>query len=227
MIIGRGLVASAFVPYFENDPEITVFASGVSRSNETRKEEFLREEELLRACLKTSPRLLYFGSCSVLDPEMINTPYVHHKLQMETLVESSPQAVIFRLPQVVGASPNPTILTNFIYNKIRTGEHFNVWRNARRNLLDVEDIATIVSCLVRTGEADRGIYNVACPFSVSVTEIVETFELVLGRKARYSMIEAGAGYAIDVPEVKRLSGKLGISFDDGYLERTVRKYYAG
>lgn len=49
MIVGNGLVASAFLPYFAEDPEIMIFASGVSNSRETRKEEFVREEKLLRA----------------------------------------------------------------------------------------------------------------------------------------------------------------------------------
>lgn len=227
MIVGRGMVASAFLPYFKDEPEITVFASGVSNSRETREEEFLREEILLRQSLEAASRILYFGSCSVLDPEMAEKRYVHHKLQMEALVGRGTRQAIFRLPQVVGASPNPNLLTNFLYNKIRTGEHFNIWRNARRNLIDVEDVAAIVAHLVRTGDANQSIYNIACPFSLSVIDIVETFEFVLGQKAKYSVIEAGAGYAIDVPEVKRASADLGISFDHGYLERTVRKYYAG
>lgn len=224
MIIGRGLVASAFLPYFEYDPEVTVFAAGVSNSSETRQEEFLREENLLRASLGAG-QLLYFGSCSVLDPEMAETHYVRHKLRMEALVGSASGNAIFRLPQVVGMSPNPNLLTNFLYNKIKTGGHFNLWRNARRNLIDVHDIAAIVAHLVRTGDEKGGISNIACPFSVSVLDIVETFEAVLGQKAEYSLIDAGAGYAIDVPDVRRVAADLGISFDEGYLERTVRRYY--
>ena len=227
MIIGRGLVASAFRPYFGEDPEITVFASGVSNSRETRVEEFLREEMLLRVSLETAERILYFGSCSVLDPDMSDTPYVRHKLKMEALVQSARRPAIFRLPQVVGASSNPNLLTNFLFSKIRTGEHFNVWRNARRNLIDVDDIAAIVAHLVRHDRPGRGGYNIACPFSVSVIDVVETFELVLARKADYSVVDEGGDYVIDVPEVRRAAAELGLSFDEGYLERTIRKYYRG
>ena len=225
MIIGRGLVASAFLPYFEDDPEVTVFAAGVSNSSETRAEEFLREETLLRPWLDAAGQFVYFGSCSVLDPHMAQTHYVRHKLQMEALVGSAPGCAIFRLPQVVGRSPNPNLLANFLYRKITTGEPFNVWKNARRNLIDVDDIASIVAHLVRSGDTKAGICNIACPFSASVLEIVETFETVLSQKANYTLVDAGAGYAIDVPEVRRTAVDLGISFDAGYLERTVRKYY--
>lgn len=204
-----------------------IFASGVSNSRETRKEEFVREEKLLRYSLETAGTLLYFGSCSVLDSEMAETPYVRHKLQMEALVGSAPGRAVFRLPQVVGTSSNSHLLTNFLYERIRSGEHFHVWKHARRNLIDVDDIATIVAHLVRTGRVDGGSYNIACPFSVAVIDIVQTFELVLGRKANYSVVDAGAGYLIDVPEVVQAAAELGISFDDDYLVRTVRKYYGG
>ncbi|MBO9170450.1 NAD-dependent epimerase/dehydratase family protein [Rhizobium sp. L245/93] len=225
MIIGGGLVASAFAPYFEYDPKVTVFAAGVSNSSETREEEFRREETLLVSSLAVAGQLLYFGSCSVFDREMAETHYVRHKLKMEALVGRAVGNAVFRLPQVVGKSPNPNLLTNFLYRKIKSGEHFNVWKNARRNLIDVSDIAAIVAHLMRAHGALGGVYNIACPFSISILGLVETFEAVLGQKANYSLIDAGAGYAIDVPEVLRASIELGISFDGGYVERTIRKYY--
>ncbi len=227
MIVGQGLVASAFQPYFTDDEAITVFASGVSNSRETRQAEFAREEALLRRTLEKADTILYFGSCSVLDPEMAQTPYVRHKLQMEDLVIQAPRHAIFRLPQVVGRSSNPNLLTNFLRDRICSGEHFQVWEHARRNLMDVDDIAAIVAHLVRTCGVQNRSYNIACPFSVPVIEIVQAFELVLERKAHYSIVNAGAGYAIDVPEVLRASAKLGISYDSAYLVRTIRKYYEG
>ena len=227
MIIGRGLVASAFLPYFADDPAVTVFASGVSNSRETRQEEFVREEGLLINALERGGTFLYFGSCSVLDPAMTETPYVRHKLQMEELVCSAAKRAVFRLPQVVGTSSNSHLLTNFLYDRIRSGEHFQVWKHARRNLMDVDDIAAIVAHLVRTGTVEGGSYNIACPFSVSVIDIVQIFELVLGMKADYSLVDAGAEYVIDVPEVVQASAELGISFDHDYIVRTVRKYYGG
>ncbi|NTF33481.1 NAD-dependent epimerase/dehydratase family protein [Rhizobium skierniewicense] len=225
MIIGRGLVASAFVPYFESDQDVIVFAAGVSNSGETRAEEFLREEKMLRGYLEAAGQLIYFGSCSVFDPEMANTQYVHHKLEMEALVSSYRGNAIFRLPQVVGTSSNSNLLTNFLHQKIENGERFNLWKNARRNLIDVDDIAAIVTHMIRTGDSKAGVYNIASPFSVSILDIVEVFEKVSGKKAVYSLIDAGSGYDIDVPDVKRAASDLNISFDEDYIERTIRKYY--
>ncbi|WP_284757514.1 NAD-dependent epimerase/dehydratase family protein [Agrobacterium sp. fls2-241-TYG-188a] len=225
MIVGSGLVAKAFLPYFADDAAITVFASGVSNSSETRAEEFLREETLLRRALERASTLFYFGSCSVLDPEMAETPYVKHKLRMEALVGAASGRAIFRLPQVVGRSSNPHLLTNFLYEHVSSGRHFKVWRHARRNLIDVDDVATIVTHLVQTGRVEGGIYNIASPFSVAIVDIVQAFELVLGRRADYSVGENGAAYNIDVPEVLEAASELGISFDHGYIVRTFRKYY--
>jgi hypothetical protein len=52
MIIGNRLIASAFIPFFpddsddSDDSDVIFFATGVSNSKETRKEEFLREKEM-------------------------------------------------------------------------------------------------------------------------------------------------------------------------------------
>ena len=45
MVIGNGLVASAFSKY-KNDDDVIIFASGVSNSSTNKKEEFEREINL-------------------------------------------------------------------------------------------------------------------------------------------------------------------------------------
>ena len=45
MIVGNGLLATAFAPRFASDRALTVFASGVANSRETRQAEFERERE--------------------------------------------------------------------------------------------------------------------------------------------------------------------------------------
>ena len=52
MIIGNGLIASLFNEYDKEN--VVFFASGVSNSSETRREEFLREENLIQKILSES-----------------------------------------------------------------------------------------------------------------------------------------------------------------------------
>ena len=102
MIIGNGLIASAFNPYFSNDERVVVFASGVSNSRETRAEAFLRERQMLLDAMRHERFLLYFSTCSVNDPELADAPYVVHKKEMEKLVQSTKDYAIFRVPIIVG-----------------------------------------------------------------------------------------------------------------------------
>jgi nucleoside-diphosphate-sugar epimerase len=105
MIIGSGLIANSFFHAFAKHDEICIYAAGVSNSNCTNAQEFERERKRVVQALQQTMHVdafVYFGTCSVYDPEALNTPYVQHKLAMEKLVQSHPRTLILRLPQVVG-----------------------------------------------------------------------------------------------------------------------------
>lgn len=226
MIIGNGLLAQAFAPEFSAHPQVVVFASGVSNSKETRPEQYARERSLLEATLAQHRFMVYFSSCSVHDTEMADTPYVRHKLAMEALIaERAEQRAIFRLPQVVGATPNPFTLTNYLFRQINQGLPFQVWSRARRNLIDVADVAGIVGHLVRSHQADGLVTNVACPFSVPVAELVQIFENVLDRRAVCDSVDAGGSYTLDVAAAMAAAAEAGIAFGPDYVPRLIKKYY--
>lgn len=228
MIIGNGLISKAFVPYYADSAEVVVFASGVSNSRECREEAFLRERQLLESALGAKKYLVYFSTCSINDSELLNSPYVVHKKKMEELVASgSKRYSIFRLPQVVGKTSNPNTLTNYLYQQIVSGATFQVWRHAKRNLIDVDDIASISSYLVNHSLTENTNTNIASPFSISIPDLVGIFETVIGKKANYTIVDAGGVYEINVEQAVDVANQLGIMFDETYLERLIRKYYAG
>lgn len=225
MIVGNGLIASAFNPYFSDDPNIIVFASGVSNSRESCGEAFLRERRMLLDSMRYERFMLYFSTCSVNDPELIGTPYVVHKKEMEDLVRSAKDYVIFRLPQIVGKTQNPNTLTNYFYKQIMSEAHFEVWRHAKRNLIDVDDVASIIVHFIRNSLGNRMTTDIACSFSISIPQLVNVFEIVLNKKANFSMAEAGGSYSIDSTFAMNLANQIGIIFDDAYIETIIRKYY--
>ncbi|NGM86004.1 NAD-dependent epimerase/dehydratase family protein [Parapusillimonas sp. SGNA-6] len=226
MIIGNGLVASAFATYsFSTDPNITVFASGVSNSTETREEAFLREKALLLKTLENNKLIYYFSSCSIEDPQLRTTPYAVHKVAMESLVRSAKNYRIFRLPQVVGKTSNPTTLTNFLYQHIRSGTRFHVWKSATRNIIDIDHVASIVHHLHKCLEANNTTLNIAAPYSTPVLKLVTTFEAILNTEAHYDVIEAGGSYSIEAATALRAAKELNIDFENKYIERLLRKYY--
>ncbi len=227
MIIGTGLIASAFASHsFTKDPNIIIFASGVSNSHETSAAEFSRERDLLLKALEHDKLIFYFSTCSIADPELRMSPYVVHKIAMESLVSSSGKYAIFRLPQVVGKTSNPNTLTNYLYRHIKSGTPFQLWSRASRNIIDVDDVASIISHLQRSRKAHNVTVNIACPFSTPVSALVATFELILKTRGNYTVMAAGGSYPIDVAVAAQAARELGIVFDDMYIEKLLRKYYS-
>ncbi len=226
MIIGNGLIARAFKSYFENDSDFIVFASGVSNSSEKNFNEFNRERSLLLNAIAENKFLLYFSTCSLYDSELKNSPYVQHKKDMEALVSGSRQFMIFRLPQVIGKTENQNTLTNYIFIHIINGIKFCVWKKAQRNIIDIEDVASIVNYLIRHTDIHNSIINVACSFSISMPTLIATFENVTGISAKYDLIDSGAAYPIDITFISKFLSKLEINFDKNYIEKIIRKYYS-
>ncbi|MGC1550847.1 MAG: hypothetical protein WA777_20180 [Rhodanobacter sp.] len=227
MIVGKGLLAQAFEPYFGASADVLVFASGVSNSLETRDDEFAREHALLcRSLAGHAQRFVYFGSCGVATAEAELTAYMKHKKRMESLVLAKPGGLVLRLPQVVGRTENHHTLTNFLHDRVSSGEHFSVWSHAERNLIDIDDIAAIGAALAVEMTGESSAISIAAEKSLPMREIVRIFEHVLGKRANYSLMDKGATMDIDTTRNKQVSARLGIHLGDGYVEGVVRKYYA-
>jgi len=228
MIIGSGLLARAFTASFSQGNEVCIYAAGVSNSSCTDKSEFERERLRVEDALhqaKSTDTFAYFGTCSIGDPDALNTPYVQHKLTMEKLVSSHPRHLIFRLPQVAGLTPNPHTLLNYLYAKIARSEAFILWKNAKRNIIDVDDIAAISRQLISDGTSRNITLNIANPSNYSMSDIVKAMEKAVGKQAIYEVVERGAAYLIDTSAMLPVADKAGVTFDKDYLERVIEKYY--
>ncbi|SDS00881.1 Nucleoside-diphosphate-sugar epimerase [Halopseudomonas xinjiangensis] len=226
MVVGRGLLATAFALELGERDDLIVFASGAANSKGRDAEAFLRERRMLEECTRQGRRLVYFGTCSVHDPELHDSPYTQHKLRMEELAKQSARYAIFRLPQVVGPTQNQHTLTNYVRTMIMSGQPFTVWRGARRNIIDVTDVARIAHVMLDDAPADSCFtVNIANPRSIAVTELVHTFETVLGKKGTYTVVEGGGAYEIDTSRSSEAAVRAGINFDTHYVENVLRKYY--
>ena len=227
MIIGSGLVASALKQSL-SVLECCAYAAGVSNSGCTDPGEFSRERARLIAALATygeTERFLYFGTCSVSDPGAAKSGYVQHKLAMEALVRDHPRHLILRLPQVAGHTPNPHTLLNFFYARISRSEKFEIWERSTRNVLDIDDIAILVSHLVLQEGAVRETINVANPASMPVSAIVAAMENVVGKPAIFDTRASGSSYSIDCARIEPAIRQSGVNLQGNYLERVLKKYY--
>lgn len=228
MIIGSGLLALAFSPTFATRPDICIYAAGVSNSSCNDPAEFERERVRLTEALRQNTAadvFVYFSTCSILDPESAQMPYVQHKLAMEDLVARHPGHLVLRLPQVVGKTPNPHTLLNFLHARISRSESFPLWIKARRNIIDVADVAAIGTCLIQDRTLRNETLNLAAPTSYALPDIVRALENCVGKHAIYKPLDRGGEYPIDIQAIQPALAASGVKFGPNYLERVIEKYY--
>lgn len=226
MIVGDGLIASLFTKHDRDD--VIFFASGVSNSLETREEEFLREENLIRETIAKNPNkvFLYFSTCSIYDSSKTESQYVLHKLKMEQIIaQLCPKYLVLRLSNAVGKGGNPNLLMNYLVRSAKSGETINVHTKATRNLIDTEDIRNIVLDLVKQRNFNK-IINVAYPSNYSIVEILEIIEKFFNLKLNLNLIKEGSGYQINIPDVEQYFIKHQLINKDAYLCKILEKYYS-
>ena len=134
MIIGNGDIATAIRDGGLDKDKFIFFCSGVSNSAEIRESEYQREIDLLWE-QDISKHLVYFSSLSIFYSD---SRYAHHKKKMELLVKGSfEHYTITRMGNITWGS-NPCTLINFIRNKIRTREPFDV-KDVYRYVLEKDE----------------------------------------------------------------------------------------
>jgi nucleoside-diphosphate-sugar epimerase len=226
MVIGDGMIASAFIRSGAENWRCIIFASGVSNSLETDPEEYIKEEELLLSMKGSALKLVYFSTVSVFDPSMNRNPYILHKKRLETLIEDNfNNFLIIRLPIVVGKSTNPHTLINFLYNSIISGEKFQVYQNASRYLLDLDDVVKLTKLLIDKSTANLNV-NLVFDDKTSVNEIVQILMKISGKTGNYSLVQKGSDYEIDNSTAKAIIGEEYFQITpEEYNYNLLHKYY--
>jgi nucleoside-diphosphate-sugar epimerase len=227
MVIGNGMVAKRFAGYKE-DEDFLIFASGVSNSKNKEEADYLREYNLLADCIAKNPdkTFVYLSTTSVNDPQEAAARYITFKLSIEQYIAAhAKKYVIFRVSNLVGISPNPHTVLNFFVHHIKEGIPFNLWENASRNIIDVDDFFLIADQILRTRLFLNSIVHVANTCSYTVKQIVNTIETFCHKKAAFVSLDKGADYTIDVSDILPVIKACNINFDDDYLLHLLNKYY--
>jgi nucleoside-diphosphate-sugar epimerase len=223
MVVGNGLIAQSLSCYINCD-DILIFASGVSNSLGENEDNFERERTLLLGYRGFAGRLVYFSTCSVFDSTLVNTPYVIHKINMEKLItENFESYSILRLPTLVGRNDNPHIFFNYFKKKLKKSEPVSIFINARRHLLAIDDMPSIVELLLKNNKIKNTI-NVAFNNKARVLDIVGLMKKVLNSDSEIIQEEKGADFDIDnFAFMQQISSdeKLYLSAD---YENIIKKY---
>lgn len=199
MIIGKGLIAQSLQNIDSHN--IIFFASGVSNSLETNEAEFLREFQLLENTIKSNPskKLIYFSTLSIEDKTKQESPYVLHKKAIEKHIQATcNHYLILRIGNIIGHGGNPNTLFNFMRTKLEASQKFLVHKNARRLLIDIDDIKLFLE--KNRNIRNQQIINMAFPYHYSMLEMIDAMEKISQKKAIFDTVDEGDLYAIDFSE---------------------------
>jgi len=224
-IIGSGLIGKSMVN-LKTDAGCLIIGAGVSNSGETRASEFLREKELVESLLYKyrALRVVYFSTCSV--NQSIKTPYVNHKIAMESMISSlAEEWCIYRLPQVVGLVNNTTLIS-YLVRAILDKSVLTLHVKARRRLIDIDDVVRVCELLLNSDKGINTVQNIAPSYSVSVVEIVEHIALILSTRPRYELLDSGESYDIDLQDIMGFIGREDTIFARSYWSEVLDKYVA-
>jgi len=217
VIVGSGVVARAFAEA-RGLRGCVIYAAGVSNSSCADESEYQRDRERLGEGLRERGLFVYFSTCAAGSEQ--TTPYVEHKRAMERLVKERRDYLICRLPVVAGKTPNPHTLLNYLYSRIARSERFTLQTRAKRNIVDVADVATVVEWLIRDGLHNETV-NIASPENLPVTDIVRAFERLCRKEAVATRVDAGDEYPIYTDRIAEAP----VDFSDDYLGRVLERYY--
>lgn len=242
-IIGNGFIAAHLQPFETAHPAVVALAAGVSSTSTMSDAEFDREarllDDVLRQCRAARQKVVFFSTaaaaiygapgCPGLEdvPCLPQSPYGRHKLSLERRVaESGVDYLILRLGHVVGRGQPPHQLLPALVNQIRSG-HVRVYRGARRDLIDVEDVVAALDGLLRRGVRGE-VVNVASGVAVPVEDIVDHIERRLGVSALREYVDSGQASSashVSTAKLRRLvptvAGRLATT---DYYQAVVDRY---
>ena len=222
-IIGNGLLAKSFATTaFTRD--CLILASGVSNSNEQRASEFRREVDIVEAAIREHPtsRVIYFSTCSIL--QATQTPYIRHKLEMESRVAAAASSFhIYRLPQVVGATRNLT-LVSYLVESLLLRRRVIVQKHAKRNLVDVGDVSRLIRHLVENDIGTDSTQSLASAHSVPVADVLQVIGELLDVEPIFDVVDAGESYDISTAFVNRHFGSGDPLMKSDYWRAVLQKH---
>lgn len=211
MIIGGGLIAKAMRPIDRDD--ITIFASGVSDSRETRITEFKREGDLLKANM--GKKIIYFSTV----PKNIS-PYMAHKQEMEDVVRMNNDHLIVRIPYIVGHGGNKANLFNYLRSQIQEGKQVTVYKDIYRSLTDIDDLVKLMKIL----HACQGTITISGIESLPIETIAKKMFHYSGKKENIKTVYGSREQLIENDDIVDKWIEYLKLKKEGYTDRVIKKY---
>ena len=230
-IFGNGFIAS-HLKKLNTKKNIYIYAAGVSNSNNKKNHHYLREISTIKKIIKKIDQnitFVYISSLSVENKNIQNNKYIKNKLKIEKIVKNNfINYLIIRLPQVVGRSKNKHTLTNSIVHNIKKNKRFLLWKNAKRNILDIKDIIKILNKYFRKDLNVKKTLNIYNPRSSSVIFILKTLGFILKKEVKFKVVDRENKNIIlsNIKNNTKLPKKLYTNIDNkNYVTSVLKRYY--
>jgi nucleoside-diphosphate-sugar epimerase len=221
-IVGSGFIAARFKKYlkFLKKKNVIIYAAGISNSLDEYKKNLEREVfKIKNFILNNRKKLIYISTYSVKDDSRRRKLYVKNKIKIEKIIkQESEKYMIIRLPEIIGKNKNPNTLTNFFYNKIVRNESFTVFKNSRRNLLDVDDAIKNCIKIIRSDKKNKSVVNLLNKKFNTPLQIVNNFEKILKKKGIYK-------FKNTKKKKWSLKNNYYVYSKKDYLIKSLKKYY--
>ncbi|MEU8588278.1 NAD-dependent epimerase/dehydratase family protein [Streptomyces sp. NPDC048664] len=238
-IIGSGFLAGALAPLAASHPHAVAAAFGVSYASGVPEAEFTREAvrlyELLRDCERRRRTLVFFSTASPAmyalpgqagredGPVFPSTAYGRHNLALEAvLAASGVDHLVLRLAHVVGPGQPGHLLVPAMVRQVRSGR-VRLHRGARRDLIDVADVVTVLDRLLETG-VNRTVVNVASGRAVPIESLVDHIEARLGTRAARTYVDGEVSGAVSTARLHRLVPEIARTGEEDYHRRVLDTY---
>jgi nucleoside-diphosphate-sugar epimerase len=148
--------------------------------------------------------------------------YGKNKVFFESIIISSGvEYLIFRLPNVVGPKQNKNQLFSALVLQAINGKA-NIFRDAARDLIDIEDVCDILEILIKK-DIRNEIIIIASGYSTPVLEIFNEILRILGKESNVTLLSGGNKQVFSTKKLNcLLSGKL--RFNQDYYRHLIQKY---
>jgi len=115
-------------------------------------------------------------------------------------------------------------VVNFFYYSIKNNQKFLLYKNAKRNFIDIKDIVNILVEII-SKKIDNKTLNIASSKMTNVFNLVGILEKILKKKASILFKNKhNNNYKINIKYIKTLNSFKKINFNEKYLINKLRKY---
>jgi nucleoside-diphosphate-sugar epimerase len=122
------------------------------------------------------------------------------------------------LPEIVGKNKNSKTLLNFFFDKIINNSKFLLYKNVKRNILDVDDAIKASLKIIKINKNRNKTINILNKTFYSPENIIKNFEKILLTKAKFK-----------IKFIKQnkltLKNNYFIRTNKDYLKKILKKYY--